>query len=99
MRRVNSFLLTGVFLLTDDYPGLCPCFAGLYALKPRVMKSYVTITSACTLFEPGTAATTTTHFTRFRNGAAFGAYGTDGRRRSCWWDYARIGQTQKEQKH
>ena len=81
MRRVNSFLLSSVFLLTDGYPGLCPCLAELYALVPRVLKSCVTSTSA--VFEPGTAATTATHFTRFRDGAAFGAYGTDGHHRSC----------------
>ena len=74
MRRVNAFLLSSVFPLID-------CFAGLYALVPRVLKSCVTSTSA--VFEPGTAASTTTRFPRFRDGAAFGAYGTDDRRRSC----------------
>jgi len=81
MRRVNSFSFSSVFLLTDGYPGLCLCFAGLYALVPRVLKSYVTSTSA--VFEPGTSATTATQFTRFRDGAAFGAYGSDDWRRSC----------------
>ena len=72
------------FLLpvTDDYPGLCLFFACLYALVPRVPKPYIVTTSA--IFEPGTAATTTTHFSRFRDLDAFWAYRTDCRRRSFW---------------
>jgi hypothetical protein len=96
MRRVNFLLLTSVFLLTDGCPGPYPCFAGLYALVPSVLKSCVTSTS--TFFEPRTAASTAAYFPRFPTGAAFGAYGTHGRRRSCWCFYASIGQTQKEGK-
>ena len=43
------------------------------------------VTSTSAVVEPGTAATTTTRFPRFRDGAAFEAHGTDGRRRSFWW--------------
>ena len=85
IRRFNEFLLSSIFLLAAGYPGLRPCFAGMYARVPRVLNSCVTITS--TVFKPGTAVTTTTHFPRFRDGAAFGAcWRTDGGRRSFWWD-------------
>ena len=98
MSIVNAFLFSSVCLLTNDYPGLCTCFAGPYALVPRVLKSCVT-SSTSAVSEPGTAVTTTTYFPRFSDGAAFGAYGTDGRRRSfCWVFYAGIDQTQKERK-
>ena len=84
MRSVNAHLLSSVCLLADGNPGPCPCFADVYALVPRVLKSCVAITRAS--FEPGTAASATTRFPRFRDGAAFGAYRTDGRRRRsfCW---------------
>ena len=83
MRKVNAFLVSSVFLLTDSCPGLSPCFAGLYALVPRVLKSCVTSTSA--VFEPGTAESTATHFPRFHDAAAFGACGTDGLCRGSRW--------------
>ena len=83
MRRANVFMLSSVFLLTDGYPGPYPCFAGMYALVPRVLKSSVTSTSADS--EPGTTATTTTEFSSFRDDAAFGAYRIDDRRRGCWF--------------
>ena len=63
-----------------------PCFAGLDALVPRVMKLCVTRTSAVS--EPRTTATATTHFPRFLDGAAFRACGTDNRCRGCWCLYA-----------
>ena len=69
--------------MTDDYPGPFLFFACLHALVPRVLNSCVTSTSA--VFEPGTAASTATHFPRFRDDATFGAYGIDGRRRAFWW--------------
>ena len=94
MRRVCAFLLSSVSPLTD---GLSPCFAGLHALVPRVLKSCVTDTPAVS--EPRTAATAATALPRFRDGAAFGAYGTDGRRRRGWWCfYVGIGQRNKEVK-
>ena len=66
--------------------GLWPCFADLDALVPSVIKLRVNTTSAVS--EPRTAATTTTAFTRFRDGAAFAAFGSDGhRRRRGWWWY------------
>ena len=69
----------------------------MYALVPRVLKSCVAITPAS--FEPGTAASATTRFPRFRDGAAFGAYRTGGRRRSfCWVFQEGIDQKQKEDK-
>ena len=57
-------------------------FAGLDTLVPRVIKLGVTRTSAVS--EPRTTATAATDFARFRDDAAFGAYGTNGRRRGCW---------------
>ena len=68
--------------VTDDCLGLPPCFAGLDALVPRVLKLGAASTSAVS--EPRTTATATTFFTRSRDGATFGTYGTDGRRRGCW---------------
>ena len=97
MRRVNVFLLTSVFLLADGSLGPYPCFAGLHALVPSVLKSCVT--SISTVFEPRTAASTATSFPGFRTGAAFGAHGTHGRRRSCWCFYASSGQAQKQENH
>ena len=64
---------------------LWPCFASLNTLVPRVMKLDVTSTSAVS--EPRTAATATTVFPGFPNGAAFAAYGTDYLRRGCWCSY------------
>ena len=66
----------------DDCLGLLPWFAGLDALIPRVMKLGLARTSAVS--EPRTTATATTSFPRFRDDAAFGTYGTDGRRCGCW---------------
>ena len=66
-------------MLTNDRLGLVSCFAGLYAPVPRVLKSCVTDTPAVS--EPSTAATAATDFARFRDDAAFAAYGTDGHRR------------------
>ena len=48
-----------------------------------MIKYSVASTSTC--FEPRTAATATTAFPRFRDGAAFAAYGTDGRRGGSWY--------------
>ena len=53
-------------------------FAGLDALVPRVIN--VSITDTTTVSEPSTTAAATTAFSRFRDGAAFGTHGTDGRR-------------------
>ena len=58
------------------------------ALVPRVIKLGVTSTS--TVPEPRTTATAATDFHRFRDDAAFGAYGTDDCRR-CWWWCAYVG--------
>ena len=69
--------MLGSVCMSDD--GCLECFAGLDALVPRVMNLGATRTS--TVSEPRTTATTTTNFTGFRDDAAFGAYGTDGRRR------------------
>ena len=71
-------------------------FAGLDALVPRVMKLGVTSTSA--VFEPRTTATATTSFARFRDGAAFGADGTNGRRFGCWCVHVGIGQNKQDNK-
>ena len=67
------------------------CFASLDALVPRVLKLGVASTSAVS--EPRTTAAAATKFPRFGDDAAFGAYGTDGRRRhGCWCVYVDIGQ-------
>ena len=76
--------------MADGCLQLRPCFACLDALVPRVMNVCVASTSA--VFEPRTAATATTDFAGFADAAAFGAYGTDGRRRGCWCVYVDIGQ-------
>ena len=87
MRRVNAVLMISVCLLTDGYPGLSsPCFAGLYTLVPRVLKSPVTRTPAVS--EPRTTATTTTTLARFAEGAAVGTYGSACRRRNCLCSHA-----------
>ena len=78
MRRVS--LLSCVELSADGCLGLRQCFTDLDAVVPRVIKFGVTGTSAVS--EPRTTATTATIFPGFRDGAAFGAYGTDGRCRS-----------------
>ena len=64
----------------DECLRLRPCFACQDALVPRVIKLGVTGTSAVS--EPRTTAAAATNFPRFRDGATFGAYGNDGRRRS-----------------
>ena len=73
-----------------------PCFADPDAFVPRVIMLGVTSTSAVS--EPRTAATTTTAFPRFRDGAAFAAFGPDGRypRGSWYLYYMSIGQRNNE---
>ena len=80
--RMITLLLSSVCLLVDDYPGLCPRFAGLDTLVPRVIKVCVTSTSA--VFEPRTTVSATTSFARFLDDAALGAYGTADRRSDGW---------------
>ena len=63
----------------DGCLGLRQCFAGLDALVPRVIKLGVTCASAVP--KPRTTATAATISPRFRDDTAFGAYGSDGRRR------------------
>ena len=79
--------------MADGCLGLRPCFAGLDALGPRVMK--LSVTRASAVSEPRTSATATTTFTGFLHGAAFGAHRTDDRRRGCWCSYVGISQRQK----
>ena len=69
--------MSSVCLSADGF--LHPCFARPEALVPRVAKLGVTGTSAVS--EPRTAATATTNFAGFSNGATSGARGTDDRRR------------------
>ena len=47
--------------------------------------THLGVASASAVSEPRTAATATTAFPRFRDDAALGAHGTDGRRRGCWY--------------
>ena len=56
------------------------------------------VTSTSAVSEPSTAATAATNFPRFSDDAAFGAYGTDSRRRDCWRVYVDIGQNTKMKK-
>ena len=82
-----------VWLLDDGCLGPRPCFAGLNALVPRVMKLGVAHTSAVS--EPRTTATAATVFPRFHDDAALSASGTDDRRRDYPCVYVGIGQNIK----
>ena len=77
MSRADARLLSSFPLVNE-----VSCFTGMYAFVPCVLKPYVS--SASTDIEPGTAVTTTTHFPRLLDGAAFEAYGTDSCQRSFW---------------
>ena len=72
-------MLSRVRLSAASSLGLRPCFADPDAFVPCVIK--LGVTTASTVSEPRTAATTTTAFPRFLDGATFMAYGLDGRRR------------------
>ena len=61
---------------------LPPYFAGLDALVPRVTKLDIASTSAVS--EPRPAVTAATTCPRFRDGAAFGAYGTNSHHPKRW---------------
>ena len=78
----NIGLLILVSMLFDDSAGLRECFADTDALVPRVIMFHISSTS--TVFEPRTAATATTSFAGFLDGAAFEANGTGCRRRDYW---------------
>ena len=70
-------------------------FTGPNAFVPRVFN--LRVVTGSTVFEPRTAASTTTASTGFRDGTAFGAYETDVRRRCCWDFYVRkCFKTQRE---
>ena len=86
--------MSRVGLSPDGCLGLRQCFAGLDALVPCVIKLGVTRTSAVS--EPITTAAAATSFPRFRDDAAFGAYGTDSRCRGCWCVYVGIGQNKTQ---
>ena len=92
--------MRAVSLLSDEclQQQLRQCFAGLYALVPRVIKLGATSTPAVS--EPRTSATTTTIFTRFFDGDAFVTFGPDGRRRrrGFWHLYVSSGQRNKREK-
>ena len=76
---VMTILFSNVLLLLHRCLGPRPCFAGPNALVPRVLKFCVD--SSAAVSEPRTAATATTHFAGFLDGAASGAYRNGGRRR------------------
>ena len=78
-KTVDFLLASSELLRNSFFLGLHPCFAGLDPLRPRVMKK-LHVTRSSAVSEPRTAATTTTHFTRFLHGAAFGTYDTDNHR-------------------
>ena len=63
---------------------------------PRVIRLGVISTSAVS--EPRTSATATTDYAGFPDGAASGAYGTDGRprRRVCRYCYVTLVKTPRE---
>ena len=73
-----SILLSKVQLLAHRCLGLPTDFASLDALVPCVLKLCVASSSA--VFEPRTAATATTEFAGFLDGAAFWAHRANGRR-------------------
>ena len=50
------------------------------------------VTGTSAVSEPRTTATAATNFLRFCNDTAFGACGTDGRRRDYWCVYVAISQ-------
>ena len=54
-------------------------FADLDALKPPMIS--VSVAGNSTVLMPSTTRSATTHFPRFPDGAAFAAFGPDGRRR------------------
>ena len=88
--------MSSVRLSPSGRLGLRPCLAYMDALVPCVTKLGIASTSAVS--EPRTTATTTTHFPRFPDGAALGAYGTDGRRcRGCWCALVKVKQTERKQ--
>ena len=63
-----------------------------------MIKVAVSITSAAS--EPRTTATAATYFSRFRDDAAFRAYGTDCRRpRGCWRFYVKTQTRKHENSH
>ena len=53
------------------------------------------VTSTSTVSEPSTTATAATSFPGFGDDAAFGAGGTDGRRRGHWYEYVDNGENSK----
>ena len=80
--------MSSIWLFVDGSE-LRPCVAGLDALVPRVIN--IRIPSTSTVSEPRTAATATTSFAGFLDGATFGASEPDGRRCGCWCLYLIIG--------
>ena len=72
-----------------------PCCAGFDSLVPGMIK--LCVASSATVFEPRTAATTTTNLTGFLDSNTFGAYGT-GNCCGCSGSYVEIGQRYKEKK-
>ena len=85
----------------DGCFGLRQCFAGLYALVPRVIMHRVSGTS--TVSEPRTTATAATDFPRFGDDATFGAYRMHGRRRDYWcvcmWTLVKTRRSKHESSH
>ena len=78
---IGVFLLGFIYLFADYYLGLYEqCFAGFYALAPRVVKFGAT--SISTVPEPRTTVTAATSFPGFCDGAASKAFCTDAGR-SC----------------
>ena len=55
----------------------------------------LTAASTSAVSEPRPTVTATTDFPRFRDGAAFGAHGTDGRRHDRWYIHIGIGKSTK----
>ena len=73
-----------------------PSFAGIDSLVPGMLK--LCVASSATVFEPSTAATTTTALTGFRDGTTFRAYGNGNRCGGCYCLCVGIDQTHKEEK-
>ena len=69
-------------------------FASLHAFDPRVIS--VRVVAGPTIFEPSATGSATTKFAGCLDCSAFGAYGSDFRRRHCWCLYVNTSKINRE---